>query len=124
MFKIVFDMFVAESALQNYNHMGKGHCDSGYYKGWGNDADQATMDAEKCAVHCNEEPECVYFAVNPLYTCSRYDINAGDCPSNLDVNHELYKKIGTYTMHQVFCVAQTLILQILQIDTVSNINNT
>ena len=110
MFKILFDMFVAESALQHYNHMGKGHCDSGYYKGWGNDADQATMDAEKCAVHCNEEPECVYFAVTPKHTCSRYNSGAGDCPSNDNQYHELYKNIGMYTIHHVQYGAQTIIL--------------
>ena len=82
--------------------MRKGNCPSGYYKGWAMDADHATMDAEKCAIHCNEEPECVYFAVKPFTTCSRFNSDAGDCPStggHQDL--ELYKKISMYTMHHV-----------------------
>ncbi len=102
-------MYLSENALVHYEHMGIGYCASGYYKGWGNDADHATMDAEKCAVHCNEEPECLYFAVKPLNTCSRYNSGAGDCPMNSAQDHELYKKIGTYTMHHVQCSSQTLL---------------
>ena len=90
------------SALLHYHLMGKGHCVSGYYKGWTNDPDHATMDAEKCAIHCNEEPECMYFAVKPLNTCSRYNSGAGKCPMKDEPHHELYKKIGgTYTINHV-----------------------
>ena len=91
--------------------MGKGYCPSGYYKGWSNDPDHATMDAEKCAIHCNKEPECLYFAVKPLNTCSRYNSGAGDCPMKDESSHYLYKKIGgTYTMHHVYWGSQTLII--------------
>jgi hypothetical protein len=99
----------SENALLHYNHKGKGHCFHGFYKGWTQDADHATMDAEKCATHCNEEPECLYFAVRPLKTCSRYNSGAGDCPSNGNQDHELYKKkSGMYTMHRLHYGAQTL----------------
>ena len=100
----------SENALLHYEHKGKGYCPSGYYRGWVEDADHATMDAEKCAIHCNEEPECLYFAVKPLNTCSRYTSDAGDCPSNGVQDHELYKKLGTYTTHYVHRGAQALIL--------------
>ena len=96
------------SPLLNYEHMGTGYCSSGYYKGWEDDADHATMDAEKCAIHCNEEPECLYFAVKPLNTCSRYNSGAGDCTIVSDETHELYKKIGTYTMQYVHSGSQIL----------------
>jgi hypothetical protein len=88
--------------------MGKGFCPSGYYKGWGHDADHATMDAEKCAIHCNEEPDCLYFAVKPLGTCSRYNDGAGDCISNNILDHELYKKVGRYTTNHVYYGAQRI----------------
>jgi len=81
-----------DNALLNYDHMGKGYCPSGYYKGWKADADHATMNAEKCAIHCSKEPECKYFAVKPLHTCSRYNSAAGDCPTNGRQDHELYRK--------------------------------
>ena len=48
-------MFLTDNALLNYEHMGKGFCPSGYYKGWDDDADHATMNAEKCAIHHNQE---------------------------------------------------------------------
>ena len=99
----------AENGLKNYVHMGKGFCPTGYYKGWEEDADHAIMDAEKCAIHCNQEPECLYFAVKPFFTCSRYNSGAGDCPLSGDQDHELYKKIGTYTKHLLYSHAKTLI---------------
>lgn len=82
----------AELALADFESMGKGYCPNGYYKGWGYDADQNEMDAEKCAKHCKSEPECKYFAVNPKKTCSRYNDQAGECPSNNIQDHDLYKK--------------------------------
>ena len=99
----------SDNALQHYEHMGTGHCTNGFYKGWNDDADYAIMDAEKCAMLCNEEPECLYFAVKPMNTCSRYNSIAGECPiDGSEDDHELYKKIGTYTMHHVHCGSQIL----------------
>ena len=95
-------MFLTDNALLNYEHMGKGYCPSGYYKGWTDDADHAKMNAEKCAIHCNKEPECLYFAVKLLHTCSRYNSMAGDCPTNGAQDHELYKKAGTYIVHFIY----------------------
>ena len=110
MLKSEFNMFLsAENVLKNYTHMGKGYCPSGYYKGWTDDADHAIMDVEKCAIHCNQEPECLYFAVNPLFTCSRYNSDAGDCPLVAEQDHELYKKIRTYTKHLLHSHAKTLL---------------
>ena len=119
MLKSEFNMFLsAENVLKNYTHMGKGYCPSGYYKGWTDDADHAIMDVEKCAIHCNQEPECLYFAVNPLFTCSRYNSDAGycqhhlsicsTCPSTGNQEHELYRKIRMYTKHLIHCHAKTL----------------
>ena len=85
--------------------MGKFVCPSGYYKGWTDDADHATMDAEKCAVHCNKEPECLYFAIKPFQTCSRFNSGAGDCPLEENPDHELYKKMGTYIVWFIFIAA-------------------
>ena len=85
--------------MQHFEHIGKGYCPSGYYKGNMDDADHATMTTKKCAILCNEEPECLYFAVKPLATCSRYNSVAGDCPTNGAQDHELYKKSGRYRVH-------------------------
>ena len=91
--------------MQNYEHMGKGFCVHGYYKGWTDDADSNIMDYEKCAAHCDEEPECLYFSLKPMQTCSRYNSDAGECETGGQDDHELYKKIGTYTMHQFHYVS-------------------
>ena len=96
--------------------MGKGYCPTGYYRGWDLDADHATMDAEKCAILCNEEPECLYFSVRPFKTCSRYNSGAGDCPIKSKQHHELYKKIGKYTMYHVHCGPQIFIGNIIVYD--------
>ena len=89
-----------DNALEHFAHMGKGYCPHGYYRGWADDTDSAVVDAERCAKHCNEEPECLYFAVKPGNTCSRYNSEAGDCLAKVaHKDHELYKKIGMYTMH-------------------------
>ena len=57
------------------------------------------MDAQKCARHCKNEPHCKYFAVKPKATCSRYNERAGECVVVADQTHDLYKKIGRYTIH-------------------------
>ena len=89
-----------DTELQNYEHLGIGHCATGYYKGWTDDADHAIMDAEKCAAHCDKEPECLYFAVNPSNSCSRYNSVAGSCTMISEQNHELYKKkVGKLNIH-------------------------
>ena len=78
--------------------MGEGACTtSGYYKGLEDDADHATMDAEKCAIHCNKEPECLYFAVLNSKTCSRYNPGDGNCiKDGRNDGYQLYRKISTY----------------------------
>jgi hypothetical protein len=52
--------FPSYNALKNYEHMRPGHCGDGYYRGWDDDEDHTIMDAEKCAMLCDKEPECVY----------------------------------------------------------------
>jgi len=87
--------------LPNYEYKGKGYCHTGYYKGWTNDADHATMDVKKCAAHCSLEPECKYFAVFPGKTCSRYNDGAGSCPKNNNKDHYLYaKKARPWLIHE------------------------
>ena len=93
-----------DNALEHYEHKGKGYCPHGYYRGWDDDTDSAIMDAEKCAKHCNEEAECLYFAVKPRNTCSRYNSEAGDCIAKDAKDHELYKKIGMFTMYYAHCI--------------------
>ena len=101
--------FPSYNALKNYEHMRPGHCGDGYYRGWDDDEDHTIMDAEKCAMLCDKEPECVYFAVKPMNTCSRYKSSAGECQMDGDEDdHELYKKRGTYTLHHVQCSSQIL----------------
>ena len=115
MFNLYFTWSSSEIALLNYKHKGKGYCRRGYYKGWTQDADHAIMDEEKCAKHCNEEPDCLYFAVKPLVTCSRYNKDAGNCESDKmsstqhELSHELYKKNRTYNIHHVDYGAQTIL---------------
>lgn len=77
------------NVLEDFEKLGPGHCNSGYYAGW--NAADATL--EKCSAKCNSEPECYFFSLNVGVTCSRYTSLAGQCEGRQSQeNHITYEK--------------------------------
>ena len=54
-------------SMEVMEEMGRGHCAEGYYDGW--DPSIATVDL--CKQKCLDEPQCLFAALYPGYTCSR-----------------------------------------------------
>ena len=80
-------------SMEVMEEMGSGFCAEGYYDGW--DSSIATVDA--CKQKCLDEPQCLFAALYPGYTCSRYDSLAGTCESRVTWGsgpyHTTYRKI-------------------------------
>ena len=92
-----------------YQHIGKGLCtnvNTGYYT----DHNEDTVDAEKCAIHCNEERnihvqgerECVYFSINAnankcrMYKPKKCALNACKCTADDAQDYDIYKSTFYY----------------------------
>lgn len=73
----------------NFEYVGKGHCDHGYYAGW--KKEDATLD--KCAMKCLKETKCLYFSLKVGKSCSRYDKRAKKCNrTHGKHDHKTWKK--------------------------------
>ena len=82
-----------------YKHIGKGLC-TNVKKEFYKDHNEDTMDAEKCAIHCNDERECLYFSVNAnANKCRTYNPKSGKCTSSGAQDYEIYKSRFNYASY-------------------------